>query len=51
LVTIAGMPWQVNFFGPNGQYQGTATVALPGNGSAEWLFIDPTGQVLGATLL
>jgi hypothetical protein len=49
LVTIAGVPWQVNFFGPDGQYQGTATVALPGNGSAEWLIIDPTGQVIGAT--
>jgi hypothetical protein len=47
LVTIAGMPWQVNFVGANGQHLGLATVALNGDGTAELLLINSTGQVVG----
>jgi hypothetical protein len=51
LATIAGVPWIVTFSNSNGQPQGIVTLALAGDGSAEWLFHDANGQVIGATPL
>lgn len=47
LVTIAGLPWQMNFINSNGQSEGIATLSLAPDGSAEWLLVDPNGHVLG----
>jgi hypothetical protein len=47
LVTIAGVPWQVNFIGANGQHQGLATLTISADGTVEWLVLNSSGQVVG----
>jgi hypothetical protein len=47
LVTIAGVPWQVNFIGANGQHLGLATLAISADGTVEWLVLNSSGQVVG----
>jgi hypothetical protein len=51
LVTIAGVPWQVNLVGANGQNLGIASVALSADGTAELLLFNSSGQVVGQTPL
>jgi hypothetical protein len=48
LVTIDGLPWQLNFFNSAGQFQGLQSLAFSSSGSPEWLIYGPNGQVIGA---
>jgi hypothetical protein len=48
LVAIDGVPWQVNFFNANGQFQGLTTVVLNNDGTAGLLLYDANGHVIGA---
>jgi hypothetical protein len=47
VVSIDGVPWQVNFFNSKGQYQGLATLLLNADGSREWLIYNASGQAIG----
>jgi hypothetical protein len=51
LVTIAGVPWQMNFVDANGQHQAIATLAVSADGTPEWLFVNSSGQVVGQSPL
>jgi hypothetical protein len=51
MVTLNGVPWQVAFFAPQGQFFGYATVALTNDGGAEVMMTGVSGQVLGTTPL
>ena len=47
VVTIDGVPWQINFFNSMGQYQGIQTLILNGDGTTSWLILNSNGQVVG----
>jgi hypothetical protein len=49
LVTIGGLPWQLNFFSSAGQFQGLQSLAFSSDGSPELLIFGPNGQIVGAT--
>jgi hypothetical protein len=49
LVTIGGIPWQVNFFNEAGQFQGLLSLAFASDGSPEWLIYNSSGQIVGST--
>ncbi len=47
LVSIAGVPWQMQFFGPQHQPLGTATLVIVGTGPVEWLLANAAGLPVG----
>jgi hypothetical protein len=49
IVTIAGLPWQLNFFNSSGQFQGLQSLAFASDGTPEWLTFDASGQIVGST--
>ncbi len=49
LVTIGGLPWQLNFFNSTGQFQGLISLAFASDGSPEWLMYNSSGQITGST--
>jgi hypothetical protein len=44
---IGGLPWQVLFLNSSGQLTGLAQIQLASDGTAQWVFYSPNGQIIG----